>query len=63
MPQQKDIIVLLSKVVCHFLWDVGCFAIYKSRGVPENEGEGEFDTLLSVWFACTELTNAMGCCL
>lgn len=61
--QEKDIIVLLSKVVCHFLWCVGCLAIYKSRGVPENQGEGKFDTLLSVWFACAELNDAMGCCL
>lgn len=27
---QKDTIVLLSKVVCHFLWCVACLAIYKS---------------------------------
>lgn len=71
--QQKDRIVLLSKVVCHFLWDVGCLAMYKSRGVPENEGEGKFNTLLSAglhvqsslmpWGVACELIAPMRMCI
>lgn len=60
---KKISVFLLNKVVCHFLWCVGCLAVYKSYDVPENQGGGKFDTLLSLWFAYTELTDAMGCCL